>query len=604
LCGILPLSETPTKKSWIEWYITLKRSCRNFAEVASPMIRPWILAFIFLWSIPVSPMQAAAAVDTVAVKVADGTPIEIELKTNISSEDIKPGTAVDFAIVQPVRIGEVTVVERGAPVKVRIKEAQKALHWGRQGTLILTIEGALAVDGSQIGLRFAEPEIREEGGNAGRIAKAVVLAPLYAYCFPLTAVGLGLASRKGQPVVTRAGERYEVYVDGEVVVKAGPSVPPVGQPREEKGQPSVTTENGEMLAASLGGASTSEGEELDPELNLGQRYLLLKNAGSDVQRQLTSAAAAGFRVTRWQHDGIILEKVASPPDTFRYLHLESTTAVRLQNQLNELGASGYQLFRGSASSWQVQNIPLGYTQKFSVLLEKEPHPHNCRYRLVDLPPNMDSRWLRKQVLALREVTAQAMAEAYQQGYREVEQIRFVGGRYGGGFAILEKPIATLLGGPARDEFKTERFLSLHASKPSALQREVSEGAARGYRMTASGFLEKVAKPPDTYEYLPIPDKKGPELEPKLKEAGAQGFHLSPNSGWLEKVPHSAGQYQYLVLEGTQLSSLNDAMAKPVAQGYQPVTVRVYSGLTKATRSLILEREKRDGRAEMSAGVNQ
>ena len=568
------------------------------------MSRPWTLAFILLLSFRISPMQDPAALKTSAVRVADGTPIEIELKTNISSEDIKPGTAVDFAIVQPLRIGEVTVVERGAPVKVRIKEAKKAMHWGRQGALILIPEGVLAVDGSEIGLRFAEPEIRDEGGEAGKIATTIVLVPLYIYYFPLTAVWVGMASRKGQPVVTRAGERYEVYVDGDVMVKAEASLQPVGHPIEENSQPFVMMEERERPAGSPDSAPISAGEEADPELNLGQRYLLLKNEGSDLQRQLTSAAAAGFHVTRWQHDGIILEKVASPPDTFRYLRLESSAAVRLQNQLNELGASGYRLLRGSASSWQVQNIPLGYTQKFSVLLEKEPHPHNYRYWLVDLPPNMDSRFLRKQVLALREVTAQAMAEAYQQGYQEVEQISFVGGRYGGGFAILEKPIATLPGQPARGEFETEWFLSLHASKPSALQQEVNEAAARGYRMTPSGFLEKVAKPPDTYEYLLLPNKKGPELERKLNEAGARGFHFSPNSHWLEKSAHSTGQYQYLVLENTQLSALNDVMAKPVAQGYRPVSVVIHAGFSKVTRSLIMEREKRDGRAEMSAGVNQ
>ena len=169
----------------------------------------------------------------------------------------------------------------------------------------------------------------------------------------------------------------------------------------------------------------------------------------------------------------------------------------------------------------------------------------------------------------------------------------MGGRYGGGFAILEKPIATLLGQPAGNEFETERFLSPQASKPSALQQEVSEAAARGYRMTASGFLEKVAKPPDTYEYLLLPNKKGPELERELNEAGARGFHFSPNPLWLEKEPHSNGQYQYLVLENTQLSGLNDAMAKPVAQGYQPVTVVLHAGFSKATRWLIMEREKHD-----------
>ena len=557
------------------------------------MSRPWILVLILLLSIQVSPTQAPAAVNAIAVRVADGTPIEIELKTNISSENIKPGTAVAFAIVQPVRIGEVTVIERGAPVKVRIKEAKKAMHWGRQGELILVPEGVLAAGGSEISLRFAEPELRDEGGKAGRIAKAIVLAPLYAYCFPLTAVGIGMASRKGQPVVVRAGEHYEVYVDGDVMVKAEPSLPPVGPPTEEDRHPSVPTEKEEGPAGSPDSAPSAAGEEADLQLNLGQRYLLLKNEGSELQRQLTSAAAAGFRVTGWRPRAVILEKVASPPDTLRYLRVETSAADRLQNQLNEAGVSGYRLLRGSASSWQVQNIPLGYTHKFSALLEKEPHPHNYRYRLADLPPNMDSRFLRKQVLALREVTAQAMAEAYQQGYREVEQISFVGGRYGGGFAILEMPIATLLGQPARDEFETERFLSLHASKPSALQQEVSEAAARGYRMTASGFLEKVAKPPDTYEYLLLPNKKGPELERELNEAGARGFHFSPNSLWLEKAPHSTGHYQYLVLENTQLSGLNDAMGRPIAQGYQPVTVVIHAGLSKATHSLIMEREKHD-----------
>src|SRR5262249_47885908 len=44
----------------------------------------------------------------------DGTPIRIRLNRNVSSADAKVGESVDFEVLDEIKVGEVTVIPRGA----------------------------------------------------------------------------------------------------------------------------------------------------------------------------------------------------------------------------------------------------------------------------------------------------------------------------------------------------------------------------------------------------------------------------------------------------------------------------------------------------------
>jgi hypothetical protein len=153
-----------------------------------------------------------ASVETVEVKVPDGTQVEVELNETISSDNLKEGALVDFKVVQPVLVGGVTVIEKGAGAKARITRAKKAGYWGRSGKLEWAMQDVAATDGSRIPLRFASGQ--KGSGSTGKVATGVVVtAILFFPAAPLWGF------KKGKNAVIPAGQRYEVAVHGDTNVK-------------------------------------------------------------------------------------------------------------------------------------------------------------------------------------------------------------------------------------------------------------------------------------------------------------------------------------------------------------------------------------------------
>lgn len=151
--------------------------------------------------------------ETVEVKVPDGTLFEIETRATVSSEEIEEGSVVDFAVVQPVQVNGIVVIERGASARARVIEAKKAGHWGRAGKISWTMQDVVAVDGSRIPSRFTKEA--EGGGSSGKVAGAVVAT---AIVFWPAAPLWGL--KKGKPAILPAGKRFNVFVHGDTIVKA------------------------------------------------------------------------------------------------------------------------------------------------------------------------------------------------------------------------------------------------------------------------------------------------------------------------------------------------------------------------------------------------
>jgi hypothetical protein len=161
----------------------------------------------------------------VEVKVPDGTPLEIELLSNISSATAKEGDIVDFTIVNPVVVGGVTVIEKGAPAKARIAAVKKAGYWGKAGRLGWAMQDVLAADGNRISLRMEKKLTGDSKG--GTVATgAIVTAMIFFPAAPFWGF------KKGKNAVYPAGKRFEAFVNGDVVVKGktGAVASPVAQP--------------------------------------------------------------------------------------------------------------------------------------------------------------------------------------------------------------------------------------------------------------------------------------------------------------------------------------------------------------------------------------
>jgi hypothetical protein len=161
---------------------------------------------------------AAVEGEPVEVKVPDGTEIEVELKNNVSGQEVKVGDIVDLTVIRPVQVNGVTVIEKGASARARITTAKKAGHWGKAGKLEWTMQDVQAVDGNRLPARFTKRDTGDSKGGTVATATAITAVVF----FPVAPLW-GL--KKGKPAVMPAGTRYTVFASGDTAVK-GKAAPP------------------------------------------------------------------------------------------------------------------------------------------------------------------------------------------------------------------------------------------------------------------------------------------------------------------------------------------------------------------------------------------
>lgn len=157
------------------------------------------------------------------VNVPDGTEIEIQLTNTASGEELKVGDIVDFIVVRPVQINGITVFDKDAGARARITTAKRAGHWGKAGKLEWAMQDVLAVDGNRISARFTQRQIGDSKGGTvavAAVATTVLLGPL----------GLLWGLKKGKPAIIPAGNRYSVFVNGDINIKSKPTDTPTNIP--------------------------------------------------------------------------------------------------------------------------------------------------------------------------------------------------------------------------------------------------------------------------------------------------------------------------------------------------------------------------------------
>jgi queuine/archaeosine tRNA-ribosyltransferase len=160
-----------------------------------------------------------------------------------------------------------------------------------------------------------------------------------------------------------------------------------------------------------------------------------------------------------------------------------------------------------------------------------------------------------------------------------------------GFFFLFVPAA--VGAPDSKLDLTQRFLLLATTKTSTMQKELSEAAGAGYRILGASptagtemvvILEKVATPPQVYEYLLLATTRTSTMQKELSEAAEKGFRLLPQTiiakeqtfggteivMLLEKPPGAASHYRYLLLATSRTSTMQKEMAQASDGGYKVV----------------------------------
>jgi hypothetical protein len=151
-----------------------------------------------------------------SLQIPDGTLIEIEAPYRVNSKEFKPNDEISFRVINPIKINGVTVIEQGANATGRIEKAKRGGHFGKAGLLVWTMQTVTALDGSRVPLRTVQERLRGDS-KAAKVATQMVVTG--ALLFWIAPVALLHGFKRGKDAFIPAGKRYEVFVNGEAVVK-------------------------------------------------------------------------------------------------------------------------------------------------------------------------------------------------------------------------------------------------------------------------------------------------------------------------------------------------------------------------------------------------
>jgi hypothetical protein len=154
----------------------------------------------------------------------------------------------------------------------------------------------------------------------------------------------------------------------------------------------------------------------------------------------------------------------------------------------------------------------------------------------------------------------------------------------------------------------QKYLLLSTMKTSTMQKELEAAAAQGFRIIASSsscgqgemvlFLERVAQPPDTYQYKLLATTRTGTMQKELNASAKDGFRLLPRTTIakegmltneivmvLERAPKSDKRYEYQLLATSLTSTLQKEVGAAEADGFELVGL-----VSRGENMVIMEKE--------------
>lgn len=532
--------------------------------------------------------------DKTQVRIPDGTAVQVVVKNSLSSESAKKDDLLELVVAEPVIVNGVTVIKAGTVARGMVVQAKKATE-KKDGLLAWTPKDVSGADGALVPLRLLKmpgPGGKKiTGGDVGLTALGIALLPLAATA-PEFWEGLfdGLFQRGGQGPQGRtaevpAGERFLVFVNGDVTMATKGAPLSEARVSESPTAPAITAT--EETPKPLERWSF---QAFDPSV---------QDKSAQLLSAIRKAAADGCRLVAACDKGLLLEKVARPPDLYRYRVLPNSPlydAELVQAFLNQCGALGYRWWhntRGEAS----------WDESYCVMEKAPGRPNQFQYICPPAPGVFGSSVSTKRVAQVN----QWFAETYREGFVGGYHVPFRG-------AVMER-VAEVTAPPMLEQLDpAEPYLWLTELLPQQLTPdarvalenlrgvdfekssrklvpEIQAAAARGYRVVHCGkllscdcLLANAVRPTGgiyEYEFRAVEPADLKTLAATLTEIAAKGFRLHSvvrelHSSWsgtqvldvlLEKDPQAKDRYAYDVLMDKTSEGLLGAMNAVAEQSY-------------------------------------
>jgi hypothetical protein len=147
---------------------------------------------------PAVPPDGAPSVE---VRIPDQTPVQLAVRSDVSSSDLQEGSIVDMVVVEPVMLEGVTVISRGAEARARIMAVRRT-SLGSSGQVVWFMQDVTAATGDHIPASFAA--VQDAKAASGRFA---------GYPFFLSEF------HKGAPAITSSSDRFTALIDGDIPLR-------------------------------------------------------------------------------------------------------------------------------------------------------------------------------------------------------------------------------------------------------------------------------------------------------------------------------------------------------------------------------------------------
>lgn len=94
------------------------------------------------------------------IVVPAGTLIRLNLEENLSTKTSNTGEMVNFTVVEAVKIGRKTVINKGAVARAQLEKVRKPGRFGRNGSLKLRYLSVTSARGKEIPITLGEKSVK------------------------------------------------------------------------------------------------------------------------------------------------------------------------------------------------------------------------------------------------------------------------------------------------------------------------------------------------------------------------------------------------------------------------------------------------------------